>query len=127
MCCIMQDVQPRLAALEQRLAGTFNLAGHMIAVADMAGELGVPLPDLDATGSQTVGAAMAKAAAETAGPFRGSLSVVAAGVAAAAAAGGAALVPAASGSSTRLASLQQQVDSGKAEAGQLRAEIRDIK
>jgi hypothetical protein len=98
-------VQPRLASLEQRLAGTFNLAGHLVAVADMAGELGVPLPDLDASGGRTAGAAIAAHG-------RGAALSSAPGSA-----------PAASGSSTRLAGLHAQLEASRAEARALKAEL----
>jgi hypothetical protein len=101
----MQDVQPRLAALEQRLAGTFNLAGHLVAVADMAGELGVPLPNLDASGGCTAGAAIAAHG-------RGAALSSAPGSA-----------PTASGSSTRLAGLFAQLEASRAEARALKAEL----
>jgi hypothetical protein len=102
---LLQDVLPRLAALEHRLAGTFNLAGHLVAVVDMAGELGVPLPDLDASGSRTAGAAIAEHGR---------------GVALSSAPGGA---PAASGSSSRLAGLQAQLEASRADTRVLGAEL----
>ncbi|KAG2450578.1 hypothetical protein HYH02_005079 [Chlamydomonas schloesseri] len=43
----MADVESRLARLEARLSGVYNLNGKLLALEQIAGGLGVPVPDLE--------------------------------------------------------------------------------
>lgn len=50
---ICQDVQARLIDLDQKLQGVNNIVGHHIAVNDMAEMLGIHIPQVCMTSSQT--------------------------------------------------------------------------
>jgi hypothetical protein len=66
---LVQDVDPRLAVLEERMKGVHNLAGHIMAVSDMAEELGIDIPQEPPSwgGAAEDGAAAAEIAALAAG------------------------------------------------------------
>lgn len=64
----MQVLEPRVAAAEARLCGVANLAGRLMALDQVAGELGVAIPDAEHVASALAGAGAACGPQQAAAP-----------------------------------------------------------